>query len=83
MEKIFFKNTVASNYEWRELRKKVAEKHEPEEFHSLGVHGVWRLGFQSVSLHRVATFSEGQGCVRVIHGFAKFLELKQEEDSSS
>ena len=67
----------------RELRKKAAEKYEPEEFHSLGVHGVWRLGFQRVSLHCVATFSEGQGCVCVIHGFAKFLELEQEEDSST
>ena len=55
--------------------------HEPEELHGLRVHGVWRLGFQRVALHRVATFGERQGCVGVIHGFAKFLKLKREDRS--
>lgn len=53
--------------------------HEPEELHGLGVHGIRRLGFQRVSLHGVAAFGERQGCIGIIHGFAKFLKLKQED----
>lgn len=52
----------------------------PEELHSLRVHGIWRLCFQRVTLHGIATFGERQGCISIIHSFAKFLELKQEED---